>query len=99
MVGLNVKRYQLITCKNHSYLKSLTGDCARLPLFSDGSLKVFLNNKFDRAMMDFLDCMQQFKEKVENGKEGLCLPYMIHMEGGLMEDSLGGGECCSIRPI
>jgi hypothetical protein len=50
-------------------------------------------------MMDFLDCMQQFKEKVENGKEGLCLPYMIHMEGGLMEDSLGGGECCSIRPI
>ncbi|XP_020030327.1 beclin-2 [Castor canadensis] len=96
-VGLKFQRYQLVACGNHSYLKSLTGDCARLPLFSDGSQNVFLNNKFDRAMMAFLDCMQQFKEEAEKGKEGLCLPYTIHVKGGLMEDALGSGECCSIR--
>jgi beclin 1 len=71
MVGLKFQKYQLIACRNHSYLKSLTGDCARLPLFFNGSLNVFLNNKFDHAMMAFLVCMQQFKEEVEKAKEGL----------------------------
>ncbi|XP_002717697.2 beclin-2 [Oryctolagus cuniculus] len=96
-IGLEFQRYQLIPCADHSYLKPLTGNSALLPLFSDGSQNVFLSNKFDRAMIAFLDCLQQFKEKAEKGKQGLRLPYRIRVEEGLLEDSTGSGECCALR--
>ncbi|EHH15909.1 hypothetical protein EGK_02076 [Macaca mulatta] len=96
-IGLQFQRYRLIPCGNHSYLKSLTDEGTELPLFSYGGQDVFLNNKFDRAMVAFLDCMQQFKEEAEKGELGLCLPYRIQVETGLMEDAGGRGECYSIR--
>lgn len=96
-IGLEFQRYRLIPCGNHSYLKSLTDDCIELPLFSNGKRNVFLHNKFDQAMMAFLDCMQQFKELAEKGGSGLCLPYKIHVKKGLMEDPGSSGGFYSIR--
>jgi beclin 1 len=46
------------------------------------------DTKFDAAMVAFLDCLQQFKEEVEKGDSGFCLPY--RMERGKIEDSATG---------
>ncbi|CAI9179349.1 unnamed protein product [Rangifer tarandus platyrhynchus] len=95
-IGLDFQRYRLIPCGNHSYLRSLTDDYAELPLYSGGKQNVFLHNKFDQAMMAFLDCMQQFKEAAEKDESGLCLPYKIHVKKGLMEDP---GSSSGFYPI
>ncbi|XP_050011829.1 beclin-2-like [Alexandromys fortis] len=93
LAELQFQRYQLVPCGDHSYLKSLAGD-GMLPLFSDGSHRVFHNNEFDCGMKAFLDCLQQFMEEAE--KKGLFLPYRIHVKRGVLEDTKGSGECCSI---
>lgn len=85
-IGLEFQRYQLVPCGNHSYLRSLADDLIELPLFCKEGQSSFLYNKFDRAMTAFLNCMQQFKEDAEKGELGLCLPYRIHVDKGLMED-------------
>ncbi|ERE73297.1 beclin-1-like protein 1 [Cricetulus griseus] len=92
---MQFQRYQLVPRGSHSYLRSLTND-EELLLFSDGSHNVFLNNKYDRGMKAFLDCLQQFVDEVEK-TECLFLPYRIHVNEGLMQDSSGSGECYSIR--
>ncbi|EGW06020.1 Beclin-1-like protein 1 [Cricetulus griseus] len=87
--------YQLVPRGGHSYLRYLTND-EELLLFSEGSNNVFLNNKYDRGKNAFLDCQQQFVDEVKK-TECLSLPYRIHVNEGLMQDSSGSGECCSIR--
>lgn len=96
IAGLQFQRYQLVPFGDHSYLKSLTGDEV-LPLFSDGSHSVFLDNKFDCAMKAFLDCLQQFVKEIQKDERCPCLPYSIHVKEGVMEDAWDSGECCSIR--
>lgn len=56
---------------SHSVLSMLQ----ELPLYCSGGLRFFWDNKFDHAMVAFLDCVQQFKEEVEKGDTGFCLPY------------------------
>lgn len=96
IAGLQFQRYQLVPRGCHSYLKSLRGDGALL-LFSDGSHSVFLNNKFDRGMKAFLDCLEQFVGETEKAEGCLCLPYRIHVTEGMMEDAWGSGERYAIR--
>ena len=59
------------------YLTSITNfhPLKELPLYCSGGLRFFWDNKFDHAMVAFLDCVQQFKEEVEKGDTGFCLPY------------------------
>ncbi|XP_057625906.1 beclin-2 [Chionomys nivalis] len=95
IAGLQFQRYQLVPCGDHSYIKSLTGD-EMLLLFSDGSHNISYDNKYDRGMKAFLDCLQQFVKVLEK-EEGLFLPYRIHVKGGMLEDAMGSGECYSIR--
>ena len=40
------------------------------------------------GMAAFLDCLQQFKEEVEKGDSGFCLPY--EMEKGKIKDPATG---------
>ncbi|KAL2770629.1 beclin-2, partial [Daubentonia madagascariensis] len=96
-IGLKFQRYQLVPCGNRSYLKSLADDCTELPLFCHRGQNAFLDDKFDSAMVAFLDCMQQFAEAAGKGASDLCLPYRIHVERGLLEDAAGSGERYSIR--
>lgn len=55
-------------------------------MFCTWGQSALLGNKFDKAMVAFLDCMQQFKEEVEKGEPTLCMPYTIHVGKSLMED-------------
>ena len=41
-------------------------------------------------MVAFLDCLQQFKEQVEKGDSGFCLPY--RMDKGKIEDPSSGNS-------
>ena len=45
------------------------------------------------GMAAFLDCLQQFKEEVEKGDSGFCLPY--EMEKGKIKDPANGEKICS----
>uniref|UniRef100_A0A7N8XG46 Beclin-1 n=1 Tax=Mastacembelus armatus TaxID=205130 RepID=A0A7N8XG46_9TELE len=67
----------------------------QLKLFS--GLRFFWDNKFDHAMVAFLDCVQQFKEEVEKGDTGFCLPYRMDVEKGKIEDTGGSGGSYSIK--
>lgn len=96
-MGLNFQRYRLVPYGNHSYLESLTDKSKELPLYCSGGLRFFWDNKFDHAMVAFLDCVQQFKEEVEKGDTGFCLPYRMDVEKGKIEDTGGSGGSYSIK--
>ncbi|KAK1158989.1 beclin-1-like isoform X1 [Acipenser oxyrinchus oxyrinchus] len=96
-MGLTFQRYRLVPYGNHSYLESLTDKSKELPLYCSGGLRFFWDNKFDHAMVAFLDCVQQFKEEVEKGDTGFCLPYRMDVEKGKIEDTGGSGGSYSIK--
>lgn len=84
-MNLTFQRYRLVPYGNHSYIESLTDKSKELPLYGSGGFRFFWDTKFDQAMVAFLDCLQQFKEEVEKGDTGFCLPYK--MEKGKIEDN------------
>ncbi|XP_077405981.1 beclin-1 [Vanacampus margaritifer] len=96
-MGLRFQRYRLVPYGNHSYLESLLDKSKELPLYCSGGLRFFWDNKFDHAMVAFLDCVQQFKDEVEKGDTGFCLPYRMDVEKGKIEDTGGSGGSYSIK--
>ncbi|XP_032821445.1 beclin-1 isoform X3 [Petromyzon marinus] len=96
-MGLHFQRYRLVPYGNHSYLESLTDKSKELPLYGSGGFRFFWDSKFDQAMVAFLDCLQQFKEEVEKGDTGFCLPYKMDVEKGRIEDTGGTGGSYSIK--
>ncbi|XP_033217113.1 beclin-1-like protein isoform X1 [Belonocnema kinseyi] len=88
-INLTFQRFQLVPRGNHSYIKVL-GQNIELPLHCSGGFKFLWDTKFDSAMVAFLDCLQQFKEKVEKGDSGFSLPY--RMDRGKIEDSATGNS-------
>ncbi|XP_046377127.1 beclin-1-like [Haliotis rufescens] len=89
-MNLTFQRFRLVPYGNHSYLESLSDKSKELPLYGSGGFRFFWDTKFDQAMVAFLDCLQQFKEEVERGDTGFCLPY--RMENGKIEDSSTGNS-------
>jgi beclin 1 len=87
-MNLTFERYRLVPFGNYSYLECLSDKSKELPLYSSGGIKFFWDTKFDQAMVAFLDCLQQFKEQVEKGDDGFCLPYK--MDKGRIEDPSTG---------
>ncbi|KAF5281826.1 hypothetical protein FQA39_LY05040 [Lamprigera yunnana] len=83
-INLTFDRYKLVPYGNHSYIEVLS-DQKELPLFGSGGFRFLWDTKFDAGMVAFLDCLQQFKEKVEEGDKDFCLPYK--MNKGKIEDS------------
>lgn len=88
-MNLSFKRYKLVPYGNHSYIEVL-GEGKELPLFGSGGFRFFWDSKIDAAMVAFLDCLQQFKEEVEKGNSGFCLPYK--MSKGKIEDPATGNS-------
>lgn len=84
------RRYRLVPFGNHSYIEVLGEGGKELPLYGTGGFKFFWDTKFDAAMVAFLDCLTQFKEEVERGDSGFCLPY--RMDKGKIEDSSTGNS-------
>lgn len=88
-MNLKFKRFRLVPFGNHSYIEALDQN-KELPLYGSGGFKFLWDTKFDAAMVAFLDCLQQFKEQVEKGDSGFCLPY--RMDRGKIEDSATGNS-------
>merc|ERR1719474_479340 len=86
-ISLTLNKYQLVPYGNFSYIKVLA-DNKDLPLYGSGGFKLIWDTKFDAGMAAFLDCLQQFKEEVERGDSGFCLPY--EMEKGKIRDPATG---------
>jgi len=86
-IKLQLQRYQLVPYGNYSYVKVLADD-KDLPLYGSGGFRLIWDTKFDAGMAAFLDCLQQFKEEVERGDSGFCLPY--EMEKGKIRDPATG---------
>jgi len=86
-IKLELQRYQLVPYGNYSYIKVLAED-KDLPLYGSGGFRLIWDTKFDAGMAAFLDCLQQFKEEVEKGDSGFCLPY--EMEKGKIKDPANG---------
>ncbi|ELT90263.1 hypothetical protein CAPTEDRAFT_124048 [Capitella teleta] len=93
-MNLTFLRYRLVPYGNHSFVESLSDKSKELPLYGSGGFRFFWDAKFDQAMVAFLDCLQQFKEEVEKGNTGFCLPYK--MDRGKIEDT-GNGTAYSIK--
>lgn len=89
-MNLNFKRYNLVPYGNHSYIEVLGEVKKELPLYGSGGFRFFWDTKFDAGMVAFLDCLQQFKEEVEKGDSGFCLPY--RMDKGKIEDPATGNS-------
>lgn len=88
-MNLTFQRFRLVPFGNHSYIEVLDQK-KELPLYGSGGFKFLWDTKFDAAMVAFLDCLQQFKEQVEKGDSGFCLPYK--MDRGKIEDSATGNS-------
>ncbi|GLG99595.1 Beclin-1-like protein [Gryllus bimaculatus] len=73
-MNLTFERYRIVLSEHR-----------KLPLYGSGGFRFLWDTKFDAAMVAFLDCLQQFKEEVEKGDSGFCLPY--RMDKGKIEDS------------
>ncbi|XP_054258062.1 beclin-1-like protein [Macrosteles quadrilineatus] len=88
-MNLTFERYRVVPYGNHSYIEVLS-DHKELPLYGSGGFRFLWDTKFDAAMVAFLDCLQQFKEEVEKGDSGFCLPYK--MDRGKIEDASTGNS-------
>lgn len=86
-MNLTFDKFRLVPYGNHSYIEVLA-EHKELPLYGSGGFRFLWDTKFDAAMVAFLDCLQQFKEEVEKGDSGFCLPY--RMDNGKIEDSATG---------
>jgi len=66
------QRYKIVPFGSQSYLEGET----RLPLFTNGGLRLFWDAKFDQGMVAFLDCLKQFLDSIEK-KGSFNFPYKI----------------------
>ncbi|XP_023019610.1 beclin-1-like Atg6 [Leptinotarsa decemlineata] len=82
-INLTFERYRLVPFGNHSHIIVLE-DEKELPLYCSGGFKFLWDTKFDSGMVAFLDCVQQFQEKVEKlekGEKAFCFPYRTTSKG------------------
>jgi len=86
-INLTLTKYNLIPYGNFSYIKVISEN-KELPLYGSGGFKLIWDNKFDSGMAAFLECLQQFKEEVERGDSGFCLPYEME-KGKILDRSTG----------
>ncbi|XP_050504231.1 beclin-1-like protein [Diabrotica virgifera virgifera] len=85
-INLTFERFRLVPFGNHSHIVSLEDD-KEFPLYGSGGFKFLWDTKFDSGMVAFLDCLQQFQEKVETlekGSKAFCFPYRTNK--GKIED-------------
>lgn len=85
-IELKFEKFELVPYGNHSYIKCLE-DGRELPLFCTGGYKFFWDTRFDAAMVAFLDCLTQLKEKIAAGDSGFCLPYQMKKDKIIIEDA------------
>lgn len=85
-INLTFDKYVLVPYGNHSYIQVIK-DQRELPLYGAGGFKFYWDTKFDSGMAAFMDCLQQFKDEVQQqkGEKAFSLPYK--MSKGKIEDA------------
>ncbi|CAF0729045.1 unnamed protein product [Rotaria sp. Silwood1] len=92
-VDLQFAKYKIIPLGSHSYIEDLNesknGKFVQLPLYT-GRRRLTWDTPFDKALIAFLDCVNQFKLAIESKNQRFCLPYkMNEKQKGVITDSNG----------
>lgn len=86
-INLVFERYRPVPYGSHSYIEVI-GENKKIPLYGSGGPKYLWDTKFDVGMMAFLDCVQQFTEKVEElEKNNKVFRFPYRISNGKIEDS------------
>lgn len=87
---LEFQKYKVVPCGNQSMVEQQPEKAGRspilLPLYTSGGYRFMLDSKFDRAMVGYLDCLNQLKVHIEKVSEGYKLPYKIEKDRLVDED-------------
>ncbi|CAG9772474.1 unnamed protein product [Ceutorhynchus assimilis] len=89
-INLTFERYRPVPYGSHSYIEDIKviGEIKKIPLYGSGGTKYLWDTKFDIGMMAFLDCVQQFMEKVEElEKNNKVFKFPYRIFNGKIEDS------------
>ncbi|UXI14957.1 STAM-binding protein-like A [Sarcoptes scabiei] len=84
-LSFNFERYRIVPYGNFSFIESLDDRSKQLPLYTTGGLKFYFHQKFDQAMVAFLDCLQQFYQEIQRQDSNFKLPYQMDIKGDLYE--------------
>ncbi|KAG0213320.1 autophagy protein 6 [Mortierella sp. GBA30] len=79
-LNFEFKTYRLVPLGSFSRIDKIEGDRASYELYGSGEFaigRVFLNRRFDNAMVAFLNCLQQLGDYAEQQGPKLALPYKI----------------------
>ncbi|CAF1277635.1 unnamed protein product [Rotaria sordida] len=92
-IDLQFIKYKIIPLGSHSYIEDLNerknGKFVQLPLYT-GRRHLTWDNQFNKALIAFLDCVNQFKLAIESKNQRFCLPYkMNEKKKGVITDSNG----------
>ncbi|KAG0261720.1 autophagy protein 6 [Mortierella polycephala] len=82
-LNFEFKTYRLVPLGSFSRIDKIEGDRASYELYGSGEFaigRVFLNRRFDNAMVAFLNCLQQLGDYAEQQGQKLSLPYRINKD-------------------
>ncbi|KAF9957349.1 autophagy protein 6 [Mortierella alpina] len=82
-LNFEFKTYRLVPLGSFSRIDKIEGDRASYELYGSGEFaigRVFLNRRFDNAMVAFLNCLQQLGDYAEQQGPRLALPYKINKD-------------------
>ncbi|CAF1642937.1 unnamed protein product [Rotaria magnacalcarata] len=92
-IDLQFTKYKIIPLGSHSYIDDLSerkksGKFVQLPLYT-GRRHLTWDTQFNKALIAFLDCVNQFKLAIESKNQRFCLPYKMNEKKGVITDSNG----------
>ncbi|KFH66745.1 hypothetical protein MVEG_07270 [Podila verticillata NRRL 6337] len=82
-LNFEFKTYRLVPLGSFSRIDKIEGDRASYELYGSGEFgfgRMFLNRRFDNAMVAFLNCLQQLGDYAEQQGPRLELPYKINKD-------------------
>ncbi|UJR25442.1 hypothetical protein I4U23_006789 [Adineta vaga] len=92
-IDLQFHKYRIVPLGSYSYIEDTNeyknGKYAQLPLYT-ARRHFTWDTQFDKALVAFLDCVNQFKLTIESKNQRFCLPYKMTEKGnGIITDSNG----------
>ncbi|KAF9425700.1 autophagy protein 6 [Podila epigama] len=82
-LNFTFKTYRLVPLGSFSRIDKVEGDRASYELYGSGEFgfgRMFLNRRFDNAMVAYLNCLQQLGDYAEQQGSKLELPYKINKD-------------------
>ncbi|CAG8484757.1 7609_t:CDS:2 [Ambispora leptoticha] len=82
-LNFTFKTYRLVPLGSFSRIEKIGDDEQSYELYGSGDIgigRIFQNNRFDNAMVAFLNCLQQLGDYAERQDHNLKLPYRINKD-------------------